>query len=273
MASNASDAAGGCSPPVPGRRPLIGLTTYLEASRHGVWNVVSALLPAAYVDGVRAAGGRPVLLPPCGPGAPAWSPEELADLDALVLTGGADVAPACYGQQPAPSTGSPSPERDHSEIALLRGALALGLPVLGICRGAQVLNVALGGTLHQHLPDVLGSPRHQVSPAVFASTTVRTEPGSRVHGLLGEEVEVRCYHHQAVDRLAEGLRVAARAPDGTVEAVEAADPGAGFCVGVQWHPEQDERDVRLFAAVVDAARRRGTTGADGRGQRVEEGVR
>ncbi|NAZ76382.1 gamma-glutamyl-gamma-aminobutyrate hydrolase family protein [Kineococcus sp. T13] len=244
MASNASEE----------RRPLIGLTTYLEPSRHGDWDVVSALLPAAYVDGVRAAGGRPVLLPPSGPQGPGWSDAEVSDLDALVLTGGGDVDPARYGQAPLASTGSPNPARDHHEISLVRSALRLGLPVLGICRGAQLLNVALGGTLHQHLPDVLDGRRHQASTATFARTQVRTEPGSRVRELLGAEVAVHCYHHQAVDRLAEDLRVAARAADGTVEAVEAADPAAGFLLGVQWHPEQDAADRRLFAAVVAAAR-------------------
>ena len=244
MASNASDT----------HRPLIGLTTYLEPSRHGVWDVVSALLPAVYVDGVRAAGGRPVLLPPCEPGGTGWSDAELADLDGLVLTGGGDVDPARYGQVPLSTTGTPHPVRDEHEISLVRSALRLGLPVLGICRGAQVLNVALGGTLHQHLPDVLAGRRHQGEPAEFTTTRVRTEPGSRVRDLLGDETTVHCYHHQAVDRLADGLRVAARAGDGTVEAVEGADPGAGFLLGVQWHPEEDTGDRRLFAAVVAAAR-------------------
>ncbi|WP_345712786.1 gamma-glutamyl-gamma-aminobutyrate hydrolase family protein, partial [Kineococcus glutinatus] len=236
------------------RRPLVGLTTYLERSRHGVWDVDAALLPAVYVDGVRAAGGRPVLLPPTGPGEPEWSDDELADLDALVLTGGADVDPARYGAVALPTTQAPHPARDHTETSLLHAALRLGRPVLGICRGAQVLNVALGGTLHQHLPDVLGGSGHQGSPAVFATTTARLVPGTRLHGLLGEQVRVRCYHHQAVDRLAPGLRVAACAADGTVEAVEAADPARGFLLGVQWHPEEDATDLRLFEAVVAAAR-------------------
>ncbi|GAB7189972.1 gamma-glutamyl-gamma-aminobutyrate hydrolase family protein [Kineococcus sp. NUM-3379] len=261
MASSASEpgaGAGGpgCGAPPPGRRPLVGLTTYLEPSTHGVWHVLSALLPAVYVDGVTEAGGRPVLLPPCGPHAPPWSAQELADLDALVLTGGADVDPALYGQRPLPTTGTPQPARDGTEVALLRAALGSGLPVLGICRGAQVLNVALGGTLHQHLPDVLTGAAHQGPPGEFTTTAVRTEPGTRVHRLLGAQARVHCYHHQAVDRLADGLRVAARAADGTVEAFEAADPARGFCLGVQWHPEQDAADRRLFTAVVDAARER-----------------
>ena len=124
--------------------------------------------------------------------------------------------------------------------------------MLGICRGAQVLNVALGGTLHQHLPDVIGQARHQVGNAVFATLPVRTVPGTRLAALVGESVNAKCYHHQAIDELGEGLIVSAWDSDGVIEAVEL--PGDDFTLAVQWHPEESLDDLRLFAAIVDAAR-------------------
>jgi putative glutamine amidotransferase len=176
----------------------------------------------------------------------------VADLDAVILTGGADVDPGHYGQQALPTTAA-QPTRDAPELALLAAAEAAGVPVLGICRGAQVLNVARGGTLHQHVPDVLGHAGHQISAATFSDTSVSIVPRSRLAAVLGTRTAVRCYHHQAVDRLGRGLRIAATAADGTVEAVEAADPDAPFLLGVQWHPEESPADLRLFAALIDIA--------------------
>ncbi|MGH1563911.1 gamma-glutamyl-gamma-aminobutyrate hydrolase family protein [Mumia sp. DW29H23] len=227
---------------------MIGLTTYLEQSVTGVWDVQASFLPRIYLDGVTRAGGVVILLPP----QPADGADRVLDgLDGLVLTGGKDVDPASYGQEPHPLTDDPRRDRDAWERALVDGALARELPVLGICRGAQVLNVALGGTLHQHVPDVVGHPRHQLGDAVFSTTTAHVVPGTRLAGIVGDAVDGQCYHHQGLDRLGDGLVVSARADDGTVEAVEM--PAAPFVVAVQWHPEETLDDLRLFAALVAAA--------------------
>jgi putative glutamine amidotransferase len=230
-----------------GSSVLIAVSTYAEDASWGVWNVPAALLSMAYVDGVTAAGGLPVLLPQTGE-----DPSALSAVDGLVLAGGADVDPAGYCHRPHEKTVS-RPERDRFEFALLREAWRRRLPVLGVCRGMQLLNVALGGTLIQHLPDTVGTA-HQPGPATYGTTRVAFTEGSRVAGILGAGAEVHCYHHQAVDRLGTGLVVTGRAADGTAEAVEL--PGEPFVMGVQWHPEQDNRDFRLFAALVHAARRR-----------------
>jgi gamma-glutamyl-gamma-aminobutyrate hydrolase PuuD len=235
------------------RRPVIGLTTYRERARTGVWDTEFALLHHVYVDAVARAGGIPVLLPPFGDaGGGDAAGEVTARLDALVLTGGSDVGPERYQQQPHPQTKVVRPGRDEWELQLLDRALAAGLPVLGVCRGAQVLNVALGGSLDQHIPDTLGHQRHCPEPGVFGANRVTLRAGSVLARLLGPEVTVACHHHQAIGKLAPGLEVAGLADDGTVEAVEL--PGGRFVLGVQWHPEQDGADLRLFEAVVAATR-------------------
>ncbi len=235
----------------PGPGPVIGLTTYLDRVRTGVWDVTAGFLPANYFQGVTMAGGIAVLLPPqpVGPGA---ADRVLDTLDGLVITGGKDIDPASYGAAAHHDTDEPSSVRDAWEFALLRAALRRGLPMLGICRGAQVLNVAFGGTLHQHLPDVLGHHGHRAGNAVFTSLSVRTVPGTRLAGLLGESAEVRCYHHQAVANVGEGLVVSAWDADGVIEALEV--PGDSFALAVQWHPEERLDDLRLFSAIVAAAR-------------------
>jgi gamma-glutamyl-gamma-aminobutyrate hydrolase PuuD len=225
---------------------VVGLTAYGERARFGVWDLDAALLPRTYVDMVVAAGGVPVLLPSLPAAAPA-----VDALDALLVTGGPDVDPAAYGAPRHPRTGPARGERDAAEVAMLRRALDRGIPVLGVCRGLQVLNVTLGGTLVQHLPDEVGHEGHNPSPGVFGTTEVTVDPGSRVAAAVGERVVVRCHHHQAVDRLADGLVATARAADGTVEAVELAGPA--FVAGVQWHPEEVAADCRLFEALVRAA--------------------
>ena len=243
MVSNASDRAGQ-SP------PLIALSTYVERARFGVWDAPAALLPHSYVSAVTRAGGYPVLLPPSpsGPG------NVLAALDALVLTGGPDVGPATYGAEPHDQTDPPRTERDNWEIALCHDALQRDLPLLAICRGLQVLNVAMGGTLHQHLPDVVGHDDHRAVPGRTTPNRVVLTPDSRAGAVLGPETEGRCHHHQAVDRLGDRMEAVGFADDGTVEAVEVR--GQDFALGVQWHPEDDPSDDRLFVALVEAARRR-----------------
>ena len=231
--------------------PVIGLTTYLEQAQTGVWDVRASFLPAIYFQGVTAAGGVATLLPP-QPVDSGIAERVVDGLDGLLITGGKDVDPAAYGQTPHPATDQPGAQRDAWEFALLKAALQRQLPVLGICRGAQVLNVALGGTLHQHLPDVIGHSGHRAGNAVFTSLPVRTVAGTRLAALVGASVDARCYHHQAVAELGEGLVVSAWDADGVIEALEL--PGRGFVLAVQWHPEETLDDLRLFSAIVEAAR-------------------
>ncbi|GAA1265069.1 gamma-glutamyl-gamma-aminobutyrate hydrolase family protein [Kitasatospora nipponensis] len=235
--------------------PLVGITSYLEHAAWGVWNQPAALVPQSYVHAITAAGGIPVLLPPQPPGSQdgrtGAAEALLARLDALVLSGGPDVNPERYRAQPHPQTSAPHEERDAWEFALARVALAGRLPVLGICRGLQLLNVALGGDLVQHLPDRIGDQSHQISPGTFHRRTVTVEPGSRLGAIVGATTEAHCYHHQAVDRLGAGLVPVAHSADGTVEALEL--PGARFVLGVQWHPEVDPGDPRVFQALVNSA--------------------
>ena len=233
------------------RPPVIGLTTYLDQAQTGVWDVRAGFLPAAYFQGITGAGGVAMLLPP-QPVDSDIAERVLDGLDGLVITGGKDVDPAAYGQPPHPATDEPGRQRDAWEFTLLRAALERELPVLGICRGAQVLNVALGGTLHQHLPDIIGHNGHRAGNAVFTTLPVRTVPGTRLAALVGDSIDAQCYHHQAIADLGEGLIVSAWDADGVVEALEL--PGDGFVLAVQWHPEETLDDLRLFAAIVDAAR-------------------
>jgi len=231
-------------------RPVLGLTTYLQRSQTGVWDVEASFLPAIYIDGVTRAGGIATLLPP-QPVDDGIVARILDGLDGLVITGGRDVDPAAYGQERHPKTDEPAVTRDAFEFALLAEALRRGLPVLGICRGAQVLNVSLGGTLHQHLPDVVGHYQHQLGNAVFNTSTIQTVPGTRVASLIGESTDAQCYHHQAIAELGKGLIASAWDSDGVIEAVEIL--GDSFVVAVQWHPEERLDDLRLFRAVVQAA--------------------
>ena len=235
-------------------RPVIGLTSYLEQSQTGVWDVQAAFLPKAYFEAVTRAGGIAVLLPP-QPVSPEIARRVLHGLDGLIITGGKDFNPARYGQDPHPTTDEPRLDRDAWEAELLSQALDIDLPFLGICRGAQVLNVGLGGTLHQHLPDVVGHTQYQVGGGIFTQVPVELEGDLLTRAMLGGEPEplvVPVYHHQAIDRLAEGLVVTARTSDGVIEAVEL--PSATFAVAVQWHPEAAPKDIRLFEGLVEAAR-------------------
>ena len=233
--------------------PVVGLTTYLQQAQTGAWNVRASFLPAIYIEGVTLAGGIASLLPP-QPVDADIAARVLDGLDGLIMTGGRDVAPESYGQQAHSATDEPvadNRQRDAFEFALVDGAIRRGMPLLGICRGAQVVNVALGGTLHQHLPDVIGHTHHQQGNAVFSTSAVRTVPGTRLASLIGESSDAQCYHHQAIDRVGTGLIVSAQDSDGVIEAVEI--PGDNFVLAVQWHPEERLDDLRLFAAVVEAA--------------------
>jgi len=229
------------------RKPLVGITTYVTPAAFGAWQLESALIPYDYVRAVERAGARAVLVPPSDDGV-----EEILDaVDGLVFSGGSDLDPDLYGQQPHPETTGIVPQRDRAELALLRGALDRDLPVLAICRGSQVLNIALGGDLVQHLPDHVGHDRHKEVAGVFSEHDVAIEPDTRLAEVLDDRQPIKSHHHQGFDRIGSGLRVSARDEDGWVEAVEV--PDKRFAVGVLWHPEAGE-DRRLFEALVAEAR-------------------
>jgi putative glutamine amidotransferase len=252
-------------------RPVIGICAVRERARWSFWDQEAHLVADSYVAPVQRAGGLAVLLA-IDPGAPL---ELLDRIDALMLIGGADVDPAAYGAERAPATESTYPQRDAFEIAMLLGAIERGMPVLGICRGMQVFNVAFGGTLEQNLLAPDGSTSHRRVIGTFEGNehTVTLTPGSLAASAVGEQRHLaRCHHHQAVLTLGDGLVVSGRAEDDVVEAIELAD--GRWALGVQWHPEADEKS-RLFAALCDAARahagREGRqAGASGDGQRISK---
>lgn len=227
-------------------KPVIGITSYAQEASWGAWTLPAALVPLSYVRSVEVAGGRPVVLPPVS-GAVA---ETLDTLDGLVFSGGADIDPVHYGEEPHPMTTGLHPERDGAELALLEGALAHQLPVLAICRGMQLLNVLRGGTLHQHLPERVDHDGHREARGAFSEHEVTLAPGSRTAAIIGTETRVLSSHHQGPERIGRGLEAAGWAEDGTVEVVE--DPER-FVLGVLWHPEEGE-DKRLFEALVEQAR-------------------
>jgi putative glutamine amidotransferase len=252
--------------------PVIGISTYEDVAAWRNWKARAAMLPYAYVNAVRSSGGRPVLLPPGGTDEEASA--AVAGVDALVVTDGPDVDPGRYGAARHPRTQPPVPLRDAWDLALTGSALRMGVPLLAICRGMQVLNVCQGGTLHQHIPDLVGHARHDGPVSGFGRHKVRVSPGSVLAGILPEEgyfevpentrgevsfFDVPTHHHQAVDLLGDGLKAVAWEEDGLIEAVEAGpsalDRLPGFVLGVQWHPEQGD-DPRLFNALVSAAAER-----------------
>ncbi len=231
-------------------RPVVGITAYEEDARWGPWSEPAVLVPSTYVHAVERAGGAPMVLPIHSAGVA----DLLAHVDAVVMSGGPDVDPSRYDAEPHENTQTPRPERDEFELALVEAASGSDTPTLAICRGLQVLNVARGGTLHQHLPDVVGHSGHSPKAGEYAWHGVEVEKGSRLARILaGRDVQTASHHHQAIAQLGKGLRVVAHADDGTIEAIE--DPELDYLIGVQWHPEVGE-DLSLFAALVDAARRR-----------------
>jgi putative glutamine amidotransferase len=233
-------------------RPVIGICTAIENASWGGWEVVCNLSPRSYTLTVQAAGGMALLLPPDD--AAAEQPAEMLDhLDGLMLAGGSDVDPASYGARAHPETRGSWPERDRFELGLVHAALERDMPVLGVCRGMQMLNVSCGGTLVQHLPDVVGNEDHRHTPGKFSDHDVRLEPGSLAARAVGSErTAVKSHHHQGVDELGEGLSVVGWADvDDTVEAIEL--PGKPYALGVLWHPEEDERS-NVIGSLVEAAR-------------------
>ena len=235
-------------------RPAIGICAPLVRAQWGYWDRPAALLAFNYVEVVQAAGGMVVMIPPD----PELErdPDQILDLiDGLMLAGGNDIDPATYGAEPHPTTAPPVAERDAAELVLARRAWERDLPILGICRGMQLLNIARGGTLIQHLPDQFGHEEHRRVPGSFegAEHDVRLSPGSLIARAAGEHVHVtKSHHHQGIDALGEGLEITGRSTlDDLPEAVEA--PTHRFVLGVQWHPEADESS-RVIPALVDAAR-------------------
>jgi putative glutamine amidotransferase len=234
-------------------KPIVGITTYLTPAAWGAWELDAALVPAAYVRAVTRAGGVPLLVPPG-----AAYEETLDAVDGLVFSGGSDLDPELYGEDAHPETDGWVRERDDFELGLMQAALERDVPLLAICRGSQVLNVALGGDLEQHVPDRVQTNVHKETPGVFADHDVAVLPDTKLSSIIGERTDVKSHHHQGYGELGSGLREAARAADGTVEALE--DPTRRFTLGVLWHPEEGE-DMALFEALVrEAAEYRATRG-------------
>jgi putative glutamine amidotransferase len=229
-------------------RPVIGISAYREEAQWGVWNQPAVLVPAAYVDKVTAAGGIPLVIPPSSL-TPGSVGQILDRLDGLVLAGGADLNPELYGEEPHKETTGWRTDRDDAEMSLVDGALNRDLPVLGICRGLQVMTVHAGGRLEQHLPEVVGHERHRPTLGVFGEHEVTLVDGSLAASTLGNSVSVKSYHHQGVADPGT-LSVVGNADDGSIEAVQ--DTERGFALGVLWHPEAGD-DPRLFEALIAAA--------------------
>lgn len=249
--------------------PVIGITTYEDQASWRGWSARAAMLPYVYVDAVRRSGGRAVMLPPGGDDEEASA--TVASLDGLVVTGGPDIDPVRYGASRHARTQAPATLRDAWDLAVTSHALRLGVPLLAICRGMQVLNVCRGGTLHQHLPDLVGHGRHDGPPNGFGLHHVQISPNSVLAGILPDDgsLDVPTHHHQAVDLIGDGLKAVAWEQDGTIEAVEAGPSElggiSGFVLGVQWHPEQGS-DPRLFTALVGAAMDRASADRDAGGR-------
>jgi putative glutamine amidotransferase len=232
-------------------RPVIGITTYRQQAQTGVWDVDAAFLHSGYIDSVTRADGIAVLLPP-QPASTDIVGRVLDGIDGLIFAGGRDVNPDRYNQTPGEHTDQPDTRRDDWEFTLIAAALSRKIPILFICRGAQVLNVYRGGTLIQHLPDVVGSNDYQRGNAEFTEMDMLVSPGSLLESIVGSTVAGSVYHHQAIGSVGSGLTVSARSADDVVEALEIDD--YPFGVAIQWHPEvTSEKDGRLFDALITAA--------------------
>jgi putative glutamine amidotransferase len=243
--------------------PLIGVVADRKPSSSGAWvDIPTDGLPHAYLSAIEQAGGAPVVFPSLR--VHVDHPDRLLDrIDGLFLPGGRDIDARMYGTEPHPSNDEPLRIRDELEVALTRLARERGMPILGACRGMQLLNVALGGSLEQHLGDRIDLAPHRDVYGVHTSHRVRIEPGTLLRGITRDEAfDISSHHHQAVDRLGEGLVASATAPDGVVEAIETTD--GSFCLGVQWHPEErlDPEGIALIRAFVDACRERARSAAE-----------
>jgi putative glutamine amidotransferase len=242
-------------------RPAIGICTALERARWSVWDQETALLAYSYLTEIARAGGMALMIPP-DPYLVENPDDALDRVDGLVLAGGADIDPSNYGAVPHAETRGTVPARDRAEIALARRAIERDMPVLGICRGMQLINIALGGTLHQHVPDVVGNHEHRRAPGTFVGSDhpVDLQDGSLAARAAGElQHNTKSHHHQAVDRLGDGLVVTGTSAfDGLVETIEL--PSRRFVLGVQWHPEADQRS-RIIGALVAEARQRSSAPA------------
>jgi putative glutamine amidotransferase len=235
------------------RRPLIGLTAYAQQIHYGNNELLAGMLPMTYVKAVHATGGRAVLITPDDP-----DPDVLESLDGVLFSGGGDIDPANWGAEKHPTTDI-DPARDASELMLMKAALEMDLPTLGICRGMQVMAVAVGGSLHQHLPDLIGHDRHRAAPgtdplavdaAAYGRHDVVIKPGTEAHQLLGAHLTVNSFHHQAVDDPGTFTVTGWCPDDRVIEIIE--DQRRSFALGVQWHPERTG-DLRVFAALNEAA--------------------
>jgi len=235
------------------RRPLIGMTAYAQQVQYGSNDLMAGMLPMTYVKAVHAVGGRAVLITPDDPGT-----DVIESLDGIVFSGGGDVDPAHWGAEPHPAT-DVDRVRDESEALLMRAALDAGLPLLGVCRGMQLMAAVTGGSLHQHLPDVIGSERHRAAPgtdplaadaSAYGRHDVVIRRGSRAHALLGSHITVNSFHHQAVAEPGAFTPVGWCPDDRVIEILE--DPKHPYALGVQWHPERTA-DLRVFGGLVQAA--------------------
>jgi putative glutamine amidotransferase len=235
------------------RRPLIGMTAYAQQIQYSGNDLIAGMLPMSYVKAVHASGGRAVLITPDDPDI-----DVIESLDGIVFSGGGDIDPAHWGAAPHPAI-DVDVARDTSELMLMRAALDADLPTLGVCRGMQMMAVAAGGSLHQHLPDIIGHDRHRAAPgtdplaadaSAFGRHDVVVRAGSRAHQLLGDQLTVNSFHHQSVDDPGKFTAVGWCPDDRIVEIIE--DPSSTFALGVQWHPERTA-DLRVFAALVEAA--------------------
>ncbi len=246
---------------MPRSKPIIGLSTYLELARWASWDTEAAIIQKKYLDTVELADARPILLPPLDSDlANEANHDEISEavrevidiVDGVVLIGGGDVDSSIYGQEPNPYSYGVSPKRDAWEISLTKACIEMDKPLLGICRGMQIINIALGGTLDQHIPDLVNTSNHSPGSGLFGEIEVHFEMRSKMDEVFGKSALVQCRHHQAVSDLGKGLSVTGRSDDGVIHSIE-GNEGLRYLAGVQWHPEQSI-DSRLITSLIKGAK-------------------